>query len=88
LLKKHYLPNDHKRQNKQGKWVDIGLGDLIVLAEKRYEWVRQAALRPRVKHIDDILHDYSRVRRLDASDDKIVVDFLITLRSLISLAIK
>jgi hypothetical protein len=84
LLKKQYLPDDHKRLNKNGELVDRNLGDLIALAEKRYECWKQADLRPRVKHINDIMHDYSPVKRLDPTDDKIVVDFLITLRSLIS----
>jgi hypothetical protein len=86
LLKKHYLPHDHQRVDKNGKFKDKPLDDLIILAERRYDSWRGQRMRPRVRHLNDILHDYSRVERLDEADSKFVLDYLLTLRTLINLA--
>jgi hypothetical protein len=86
LLKKHYLPHDYQRVDKNGKLKDKPLDDLIVLAERRYDSWRRERMRPRVRHLNDILHDYSRVERLDEADSKFVLDYLLTLRNLIILA--
>ena len=88
LLKHHYLPDDHKRKIKEGtkdeKWVDKPLGDLIVLAEKKYEKVwKPAQIKPRVDRANDILHDYSRQNPMSSMDDKYIRDFLLTLKTLI-----
>jgi hypothetical protein len=84
LLNKHYLPNDYQYPDKMtGELKDKSLKDLIVLAEKRYDCWKLARMKPRVKHINDILHDYSRVQRLDPKDDKFLLDYLLTPKSLI-----
>jgi hypothetical protein len=88
LLKQHYLPNDSKYQNKKGEWRDQPVDNLIILAQKRYDCWKAAKMRNRVKHINNILHDYSREQRLNPEDDKIVLDYLVTLKTLIESAPK
>jgi hypothetical protein len=86
LLKKHYLANDHKRETRKGKPADKPLKDLIILAERRYAVWNRAKMAPRLARANDILHNYSRVGRLDPKDDKIILDYLVTLRTLIAAA--
>ena len=81
VLKHHYLtdPKDRTWVDKSGKVRDKGLGELIVIAEKRYG-LRRLNLE-RLKNAGDaILHPDGS---LSPSDEKAIIEYMLTLKTLI-----
>ena len=82
VLKQHFgLPIP---KNRRGYGPD--LGELIKLAEKEYEWVKQLELYLKVKDVNEILHAYDRSTKITTTDEKKLLDFLTTVKTLIERA--
>lgn len=85
VLNAHYVtdPKDRTWTDKSGRQREKGLGELIALAEKRFESLRPLKLA-RIKDAgDEILHRYQRRRPLGARDEKAIIDYMRTLKTLI-----
>lgn len=84
-LKTHYLSrSDYIYKTKKNEDREKGLRELISLAEKRYEHiVKKEALDYGIRLADNIMHNYSRERRLDQEDNRAIREFLVTLKTLI-----
>src|SRR5271166_497230 len=85
VIKEHYVsdPLDRTKTDKSGKKREKGLGELVVLAENRFECVRALKLSALKDAGDEILHRYHRRERLSASDEKAIIDYMHTLKTLI-----
>ena len=85
VVKDHYITDSKDRiwTDKSGNEREKGLGDLIVLAEKRYQSLRPLKLVGLKNAGDEILHRYSRREPLSASDEAAIIDYMRTLKTLI-----
>ncbi len=79
VLKQHYLPDQQNNSD---------LSDLIILADKRYEFVQAGKIDPIRKKANGILHKYHDVERLSEEDERTILSYLKTLRFLIQRAPK
>ena len=62
------------------------LRKIIILAEEKYEWVRLLELVPKVEYANGILHAYDRSTKITTTDEKNILDFLTTVKTLIERA--
>jgi hypothetical protein len=85
VVKEHYITDSTERTStdKSGKQREKGLGELVVLAEKKFEFLRTLKLAEVKDAGDEILHRYNRRQPLSASDEKAIVDYMRTLKTLI-----
>jgi hypothetical protein len=87
ILKEHYLPGKrHQYQDKEGRWRDQQLGELIVLAEEKYKHIQRGKIQPLTDKANGILHRYSRTMKLTKEDEQIIIDFMRTIKFLINRA--
>jgi hypothetical protein len=56
-------------EGSDGRERDRGLGELIILANERFDVVRRRPIRALVAQANAILHGYSRIVRLSADED-------------------
>lgn len=82
VLKKHYGLETQKDRPGYGP----SLGKIIILAEKNCEWVGPLELGPKVEYVNGILHAYDRSTKITAADEKNILDFLTTVKTLIEKA--
>jgi hypothetical protein len=83
VLKIHYLPDDCSYVNKKGEERDKPLGDLIVLAEKKYDSLSRFGLTTLKDRGDAILHRYHRNEPLSRADENAILEYMHTLKMLI-----
>jgi len=85
VVKDHYAsdPKDRTWTHKSGRQREMGLGALIVLAEKRFEFLRPLKLAALKDAGDEILHRYRRREPLSESDEKAIIEYMRTLKTLI-----
>ena len=81
LLKKHYLTSEEYRDPTRPK-RDKPLKTLVALAEKRFVSWRNERLYPRIRRVNNLLHDYSRMAPLDPRDGQFILDFIVSLKRL------
>src|SRR6185437_1301731 len=86
VLKQHYLPRDCRYIGRDGKERDLPLGELIVLADARFEFVQERRIRPMVDRANAILHGYTRIQRVSEEEDQAILGFLKTVKFLIQRA--
>lgn len=79
VFKKHYG---------RGKWEDLKLGKIVVLADQQYDFVQEGRIRPLVERTNTIIHNYSTIERLSKDDDRAILNFLKTVKFLIQRAPK
>jgi hypothetical protein len=75
-----------KRHYGRGQWEDYKLGRLLTLASERYKNVQAERIAPLVKKANRIVHDYDRSKRLSSEDERTILIFLKTVKSLIQKA--
>jgi hypothetical protein len=85
VVKEHYITDSTERTwtDKSGKQRERGLGELVVLAEKRFEYLRALKLAALKDAGDEILHRYRRRQPLSESDEKAILNYMRTLKTLI-----
>jgi hypothetical protein len=76
VLKTRYLAPNHASQ-------EYGLKKIISLAESRSAFLRKLRLSELKEAGDEILHRYHRRDPLSASDEKQIIDYMRTLKTLI-----
>lgn len=88
ILKKHYLdPSEYQYLNKdKSRLLDYGLKEIIVLAEKKYDYLKEKKLTSLKSEADKVLHNYSKTKKLYDDDQKTIFQFLLTLKFLIAKA--
>jgi hypothetical protein len=87
VLKEHYLPGKrHQYQDKNGKWWDQPLTNLIILAEEKFKHIQSGRNRPLADKANGILHRYSGTTKLSHQDERTIIDFLRTIKFLINRA--
>jgi hypothetical protein len=77
-----------KRHYGRGQWEDKRLGRLVVLASREYDFVQEEQITQLVQKTNRILHDYLQVYRLSDEDERIILNFLKTVKFLIQRAPK
>ena len=77
VLKRHY---GHRQ------WDDAKLGQLVVLASQRYDFVQERRITPLVQRANRILHNYPETQRLSDEDERTILMFLKTVKFLIQRA--
>ncbi len=85
ILKRHY-GLDFQFKDEKGRTRDKGLGDLIILASEKYDFVQGKRLRRLTDDSNSILHNYSRRKRLSATDEGVILEFLKTIKFMIERA--
>jgi|SRR5579863_2456878 len=75
-----------KRHYGHGEWERAGLEKVVSLASKRHEFISESTITPLVRQSNRILHDYEKADRLSAEDDRTILIFLATVKSLIERA--
>lgn len=75
-----------KEQYGRGRWDKARLAELISLASAEFSFIEEARVRRLVDRANGILHRYSREHRLTASDDRLIVEFLKTVKFLVQRA--
>ncbi len=85
VVKDHYItdPKDRAWTDKSGKQREKGLGELIVLAEKRFKFLPPLKLAIIKEAGDEILHRYQRRQPLSDSDEKTIIEYMQALKTLI-----
>jgi hypothetical protein len=85
VMRDHYIPDakDKTYIDRSGKARDKGLGELIVLAEKRYEFLGSLKLSTLKEDGDVILHRYHERKALNVADEKIIIEYMQTLKTVI-----
>lgn len=88
VIKDHYIPDPQDRTytDRGGKVREKGLGELIVLAEKRFEFLRPLKLGALKCAGDRILHRYNRSEPTRRDDEQRIVMIMTTLKTLIQQA--
>ena len=77
VLKEHYG---------KGRWADCKLGEIIVLASQRFDFVDETRLRRLTSNANGIFHNYSKYARMSEQDEKTILEFLKTVKFLIQRA--
>jgi hypothetical protein len=85
LLKQHYRL-EFQYRDPQGRIRDEGLGQLIFLAEKKYQFIQSGKLRPLVDWANGILHSSSRQNTALPAQERTLIDFFKTIKFLIDRA--
>lgn len=85
VLKRNY-GLDYRYKNDKGHLRDRGLGELIILAEKQYEYIQAGKIRPLVEWANGVLHSTSFDRRFDRKDERALIDFFKTIKFIINRA--
>lgn len=85
VLKRHY-GLDYRYTDEKGRSRDKGLGELIILAQKRYEFLQAGKIRPLVDWANQVLHSTSFHRRFDRKDEQALVEFFKTIKFMINRA--
>jgi hypothetical protein len=75
-----------KRHYGHDQWEDVKLGQLVVLASQRYDFVQEKRITPLVQKANRILHDYAQADRISPDDDRTILNFLKTVKFLIQRA--
>jgi len=75
-----------KRHYGHGKWEDCTLSKMINKADKQYDFVQRNHIQKFVKLSNKILHDYSKEKRMSTDDDRVILEFLKTVKFLIQRA--
>ena len=85
VLKDHYVtdPKDRTWINKSGKQREKGLLELILIAEKRYQSIQPLNLARLKNAGDGILHHYNRREPLSVTDERAIVEYMKTLKTLV-----
>jgi hypothetical protein len=87
ILKYHYLTEDsYKYKTKKGDWRDRGLANIIILAEKRYQFLTYYKLKNIKNTGDEVMHRYSEQQKLSADDERNIINYIRTLKFLIDKA--
>ena len=79
VLRKHYG---------KGQWDDrrLQLGEIIVLASQRFDFIQEGKLGKLTRNANQILHNYSKRDRMSEQDERTILEFLKTLKVLIQRA--
>ncbi len=72
------------QKNKKGYYPP--LHKIIILAEKKFEWIGPLELGPKVEYVNGILHAYDRSTKITAADEKNILDYLTTVNTLMEKA--
>jgi len=85
VVKEHYItdPTERTWTDKSGKQREKGLSELIVLAEKRFEYLGTLKLDEIKNAADGILHRYHGRQPLSVSDENAIIDYMQKLKTLI-----
>jgi hypothetical protein len=83
LLKRHYGYVDSDQDAKGKPKHGPRLSDLIKMAEKEYDWVGALDLASQADHANGVVHNYDRQQSSAEADEKAVVKYLTTIRTLI-----
>ena len=94
VLKLHFLPDDHLKhekngnlkRNARGELLEEGLSGLIVMAEKRYNTIKSLNLKELRDAGDQFLHRYHSKVPLSRADEKAIIQYMVTLKTLIQIA--
>lgn len=75
----------NRKSNERGDFYTLPLERIIknVQRDKRYEWIQKFDLIGLKQMADDVMHRYSRTKRLSAQEDAKIIEFLDTIRALI-----
>lgn len=79
LLKEHY-GLEYQETRADGRKRDKPLGELIVLAEERYHFLRSKPLRKLAHKANTIMHSHSQNGPLSEDDERSIVRFLETIK--------
>ncbi len=71
---------------KDRRGYDPPLSKIIILAEEKYEWVGPLEVGPKVENVNGILHAYDRSTKISAANEKNILDFLTTVKTLMEKA--
>lgn len=82
FLKKHLGLEIPK--NKKGYYPP--LAKIIVLAEKKFEWIGPLELGQKTEYVNGILHAYDRATEITVAEEKIVLDYLKAVKTLLGQA--
>lgn len=85
ILKEHYNL-EFQYKDRKGRLRDKGLGDLIILANEKYEFIQGKRLKKLTDYANKIMHRYSRSKNLEYEDEKIIIEFFKTIKFLIERA--
>jgi hypothetical protein len=79
VLKNHYG---------KGQWEDdrLRLGEIIVLASQKFDFIHEGRLRRLTRNANQILHDYSKRNRMSEQDERTILEFMKTVKYLIQRA--
>ena len=85
ILKRHY-DLDYQFKDREGRIRDKGLGELIILADEKYEFVQGKRLERLTLNANKVLHNYSGRNRMSERDEQSILDFLKTIKFMIERA--
>jgi hypothetical protein len=76
-----------KTHHGKGEWDDgLKLGQIIVLASQRFDFIQEGRLRRLTQDANAILHRYSSDTRMTDEDERTIIEFLKTVKFLIQRA--
>jgi hypothetical protein len=76
-----------KQRYGKGEWNDgLKLGQIIVLASQKFDFIQEGRLRRLTHNANSILHSYSSHTRMTDQDERTIVEFLRTVEFLIQRA--
>lgn len=84
VLKDHYDIVDRRAVSRHNR--EPGLGELIVLADAKYDFIQGDRLKTLSGQANTILHSFKSREPLSASDDQVIIEFMKTLKFLIQRA--
>ena len=87
VLKQHY-GLDYQFVDKKGRTRDKGLGELVILADREYEFIQGGRLKMLTDRANKIIHNYTRREAITAEDERAIANFLKTLKFMIERAPK
>jgi hypothetical protein len=72
VLKNHYG---------KGQWEDgAKLGEIIVLASQKFDFIQEGRLSRLTRDANKILHSYSKRNRMSEKDERTILEFLKTVK--------
>lgn len=74
VLKNHYG---------QGQWNECDLAKVISMASKKYKFVREGQSHRFRRMANKVMHEYNSSNDLSQEEEKVIIDFFVTLKSLI-----
>lgn len=84
VLKEHYDIVDRRAASRHDR--EPGLGELIVLADAKYDFIQGDRLKKLSGQANTILHSFQSREPLSAADDQVIIAFMKTLKFLIQRA--